>query len=203
LRAYRSECIATLLTTTPRQLNAELVPKWAGKRGRGKDVVGGNGCCERGAWWRGDGHGGQTRVLGVGRRARGAGSAERGDGLAIERNRGGGTAVRVGRSKGGGVGGVGGGGGAEWVNDARVAVVVVEAGGVGGGGGAVRSGRWDTRVVRANECVVVRGEGTAKSAVWERRRRHWVRCWACGLTEDLRGACSGRSSALLARVGAR
>jgi len=111
--------------------------------------------------------------------------------------------VRVGRSKGGGVGGVGGGGGAEWVNDARVVVVVVEAGGVGGGGGAVRSGRWDTRVVRANECVVVRGEGKAKSTVWERRRRHWVWCWACGLTEDLRGACSGRSSALLARVGAR
>ena len=67
-------------------------------------------------------------MLGVGRRARGAGSAERGDGLAIERNRGGGTAVRVGRSKGGGVGGVGGGGGAEWVSDARVVVVVVEAG---------------------------------------------------------------------------
>ena len=84
--------------------------------------------------------------------------------MAIERNRGGGTAVRVGRSKGGGVGGVGGGGGAEWVNDARVVVVVVvvEAGGVGGGGGAVRSGRWDTRVVRANECVVVRGDGESE-----------------------------------------
>jgi len=91
--------------------------------------------------------------------------------LVIERNRGGGTAVRVGRSKGGGVGGVGGGGGAEWVIDARVVlVVVVEAGGVGGGGGAVRSGRWGTRVVKANECVVVRGEGKAKSTVWERRR---------------------------------
>jgi hypothetical protein len=38
-------------------------------------------------------------VLGVGRRARGAGSAERGDGLAIERSRGGGTAARGGRSR--------------------------------------------------------------------------------------------------------
>ena len=65
--------------------------------------------------------------------------------MAIERNRGGGTAVRVGRSKGGGVGGVGGGGGAEWVNEARVVVgVEMEVGGggeVGDGWGGAPGGR--------------------------------------------------------------
>jgi len=89
------------------------------------------------------------------------------------------------------------------VHDGRVAAVAVKREEWEEEVGWGKRGRMDIRLTAVKERVVVRGEGKAKSAVWERRRRHWVRCWACGLTEDLRGACSGRSSALLARVGAR